>query len=1236
MKLLPLSLALLVASGSALADDGQMFTRSVSSAPGVSFVTEPEGEHAYMSMMNFYVPAQLASGEITEIEYYNIDDVLVKVEPNAKPLINVYLFGPVITFDDFSQSGFPGHGRRDAYAAVSLDDGATWKKTNLSDSGDKSSFDIPEPGIPDPALPTVSLLTDCADGDTFCLTAASWVELSGPSGKMAVEGFSDTSQDQIDIVNGVTKEHLFYIRSKSDGTITTTRDRFVPDTSAPCSVQAVFGEETSNIIAVADAPATCVGETEEANLITAYPGDVTNIYHATASNKVMVAWQSKFCSAGFPAWSSEYDVDSVATYLGIDNTVDLYLVDLFGVGGSQGSTDYTEQEEFDGEYDDVGTVPYNCLWSARGVLREDPEALGTTEVVWFQAERLTSGRRDVNRIETSCVTGGGCAITWQEDPEGLRPGEGEGAGTGWAGATTNSQTDIWYSFIEWEDFDIVDVNGEPLPLADNIMDTGRPKPYVPMMVAARLTNNARCQIPVTGTEVTYCNDGVASLYGLTNQCVGTVDIPLGPQGTLTPICVVDSNNDDVMDAGDLPNLANTAASRPRLSVQPRDSDGDGITDDAWIIIINEEDKGLGRFVFVNDVAWDGNIDSTGTACGDPDVDKTDNCIEADVGKNQWYISFALGTPQTSAALEEDFGLVNNLVDQHNQYNAPEVNWITGTYYPPMSTEDMWDFGDLNYLYFNNEIARRASLMAQSLGKAMASESKLIAMPLFKEGIINQGGPADIMARRIVVPCDDEGNGNGQGGRDDDHGNGNGGNGNGEHECEFDESEANPYDFTNLECATYDGEGNVVEGRWEFTDGTNPFYPKGLCLAATMNMSARTPYTCEQTGDSDGVCPGAADMTCEDSTEFGQLCLSITDPEDNTLLDKLLTWYECPGWNGDSIGGVLSANTGSLPAACGTEPDSALLMSNRDDRSWYMPIDISKAHRGFLDGDYVNLMYAWSPNWKLNAVGRDRYELFMRRSFDGGVTFSTTPTSFTASDGVTYSGEGTTTCETWRDGDTNEDNSHVCTVYAADVPEQSRDVSQHVSMLITTLDPRYTPVGPAMPTDGDLEWVLYTPVDPTDLRNPSRNFVVFESGDNTTVAVGEAEPLNLDYGRAEIFGDHYTVWTEIDTGYSTIDDCYPNNAHDDDRMIEWGMVGTGFCNEFDTLEGKRDDLSEEAALASSAYGDFLYAVWGQFTIDPDTHEFIEGDSVFRRVWYLDDYISVDNSYTLPGTNQTVTP
>jgi hypothetical protein len=284
------------------------------------------------------------------------------------------------------------------------------------------------------------------------------------------------------------------------------------------------------------------------------------------------------------------------------------------------------------------------------------------------------------------------------------------------------------------------------------------------------------------------------------------------------------------------------------------------------------------------------------------------------------------------------------------------------------------------------------------------------------------------------------------------------------------------------------------------------------------------------------------------------------------------------------------------------------------------MDISKAHRGFLDGDFVFLLYAWSPNWKLNAVGTDRYELYTRRSFDGGVSWTTTPTSFDASDGVTYNlGDGTTTCETWRDGADSTTDSHICTAYGAGAPEQSRNVTQHLSMRITTLDPRYTPTIASMPTEGTIPWALFTPLAPTDIRRPDRNFVVYETGDNTTVAVGEAEPLNLDYGRAINFGDDFVVWAEE----TDLASCYPNANQDNLDPAPWAL-GTGFCNEFDPLEGFPDALSEEASVTSSAAGDFLYGTWGQFNVD-EAGEFVDGDVIFRRVWYLDDYIP-SNAWT----------
>lgn len=770
--LLAMSAALIAGSAAtAFADDGEMFRRSISSAPGITEDPEPEAEHAFISYMNFRVPSQAANGDLVPIDYINIDGTLVQTLDTAKPLISVYIYGPVITFEDFSQSGFPGHGARDAFGAVSLDDGATWKTTNLSNSADLSSFTLTTDfQVPDATDPACHHEADpVIDPDAPVLNTATWTDSVPVAGYLHVAGTTTTPRARVEIQDQ-DGNLLFAVVTNAGGEF--DRTAAVRTDAAPCEVVAVDANGLESApLAVDGTPADCPPPAE-CTYLTEYPGDVTNIFHGTANNRVLAAWQSKYCNGGFPGYTggSTADADAVAAYLGIDRTVDLYLEDLFVVGGPQLSTDYREQEEFDGEYDGVGEVPFSCLWAARGILREDPENPGTSQLVWFQAERLTSGRRDVNRIEASCVTGAGCAVTWQEDPEGLRPGEGEGAGTGWAGATTASQTDVWYSFIKWQDFDVVDVDGTPTVLADTITATGRPKPYVPMMVPVRLTNNARCSVPVDG-KGTYCEEAVAGPYGIKNQCVGTVDIPLGPQGNLQPVCVVDANDSDTMDYGDLPNLANTAASRPRLNLQPRDSDGDDVVDDAWVVIIHEEDKGLGRYGFLNDVAYDPSTDNLGVPCGDPDVDKEDNCTEADIGKNQWYISFAMGTPQTSAALEEDFGMVNHSVAQQDMWNAPEVNWRTGTFYPPMSTADMWNFGDtLNYEIVQTEIARRASLMSQPAAKALeyaSGDEALVAFPLFKEGIINQGGPADIMARRITIPleqrCDSDNPGPGPGG-----------------------------------------------------------------------------------------------------------------------------------------------------------------------------------------------------------------------------------------------------------------------------------------------------------------------------------------------------------------------------------------------------------------------------------------------------------------------------------------
>jgi len=1035
IKAIPIAVAVALAGGSllpssALAAVGEQINKSMSQTvnlpDGIPAGT-PEADHAFVKYMRFYVPAQDASGVATTVPY-NLDDgidgdsvgELVKEKTVAKPLISVFLYGPAEGAEavgDENAGGFVGHGHRDAYGAISLDDGQTWKQFNLSESATQSSLTVanPAPGV--------------------------------------------------------------------------------------------------------DA---------------AYPGDVTNIVHAVAGNKVVAAWQSRYCSTGSPGYNVLDSKPELADYLGIDPDFDLYLSDVFGVAGSQGSVDYSA------DYPTVGEVPFNCLWTARGVLvaGDDPrtaqdEGIEGNHIVWYAPERLTSGRRDVNRIEIQAVAGAGFALTWQEDPEGLRPGSGEGPGEGWSGAIGNSQTDIWYSFLPWAHVETVDDEGTPVDLATYWVDgASKPQPYVPFAVPMRLTNNAKCNLDGTSgdnpeaTAAPYCTAEAAN-YGLPLQCTAVVEVPQG-QNRTGNICVNENG---------LPNLANTAATRARLSLQPRIEDVGGVdtVTGAWAVVIAEESKGMGRFGFTVD-------DPTVTCELPPPGETSDTCVVADDGKDIRYFSFEMGSAITSADLS-DTGLVANLVNQGDLVNQPETDWRTGALFPLLDTTEMWDFGAYNFEIYRTEIARRGSLLVQPT--AHFGANSLSAMLLFKQGLLNQGGPADIMARRLVDGTS---------------------------------LSDNPYDFRNMACSS-----------WAYDDGSNPYYPHGVCLDPATNMSGVTPEVCTTGGGgdndvSDGVCP-----TVDGSNIASQ------DPADQTAFDKVTNWIQCPG-----------------SPECGNFPESVALGSNLDDQSWYNPLDVAKGHRGYLWGDLAVVMYAWSPNWKLNTTGSDRYELYIRRSFDAGATWTTTPAG--------WGGDGTTTCETMRDGETSADQSQVCTDYAAGAPEQARNVSQLRSLeqltptnRYTVLDPRYAPDPPTMPSigaDGDANYDY-----DTDEFNPSRFFVVYETGDNTTVAVGEAEPLNLYYGRAVNFGDDYQVWADEADMVNT---CIDTNLGT--------STGAGvFCNEFDRLTVGSNVEASEASLAMSPAGDTVYSVWSQ--VDGDT---LVSDAAYARVWYDDPNfeVSIDGTPVTP--------
>ena len=1481
-KLLPFAFAATLIAGwpaSAFADDGAMTNKSMSRTIklpdyGQEIVNNkvPEAEHAFTDMMGFYVPAQQASGLIDPVEYCDIDnqpapgeDCLNPVETLevAKPLVNVFLYGPQF---EVPNAAF-AHRFFDTFAAVSLDDGETWKQTNLSNSADLSSFNIetdhidkggdPLPGDHNIWLgdngsgndsdddsgddgawhaknydtPYTAHCTECHgqglqgvgsvpscyschekvwDEETPVevgpvIYQAEWEGEDSPNkGKLDIEGENAGEKVEVAIHNAVTGELVGTTEAEDNGEF-----EFEEEFKGELPPCVVYAEYTDNTGETYTGPSVSVVDDETGEPIenceglpvdiTDYPGGTYNTFHATVGNKTLVAWPSRFCQRGQPAYQmsteTSPDLERLAAVtdfiregdvdLGVDGLPDftspidgdanddLYLTDAYGVAGRQGSIDFTDEG-----YPQAGIVPFGCVWTARGILLpgDDPrtDALESSHMVWTQAERLTSGRRDPNRIEVKGVKDAGFVITWQEDPEGLRPGQGLGPGEGWSGAVAHSQTDVWYSFINWEYFDIVETTDNttvPINVLDHdLTASGRPQVFVPMAVPMRLTNNAKCNPPSVippggGEEDLYCRFDAAEPFGLRDQCADTVSIVTGPPNnpTETEICVADSF--DGIEGPDLPNRANTASTRPRLSLQGW---GDEIDKSAWVIVAAEESKGLGRFFFEPD-GLDGTFDGYADPC---EEDSSLTCNE-EIGKNIWYFSFDMGTPDTSAGIDEPNSLVSNLVDQGNLLNQPEVYWETGEFYGKMKTEDMDDYGEYNFEIVNTEIARRSSLLVQSIAKACDSENHLIALPSWKQGPMRQGGPADTMLRRIVAPCEagvcDAGNpGPGPGGVqpeitlaewscdettgvctllvegtvcvdgnldptdivllienattgdelcvarvDEDYNfttefelpsgeigtcvvpveeepcsvlaiTGPGqtaGDGQASDpvnvddltETEYcvgepvpeaqpalntllaltaaveamatdvttqlvgDSMADNPYAFENMAC-----------DEWLIDPDTNPYYPGGVCADPAINLSAVVPDTCWDDGNGASVpCP-TVDFT---TSTFGigdtnPILRGVVQGEGNQT--RVLTWHQCPSDGVQTVGDITAVT-------CDTD-DRTDDFANLLDQSWYNPLDVSKGHRGFLDGDFVQFLYAWSPNWRLNAKGNDRYELYIRRSFDGANTWTTTPGSFTASDGESYSGDGTVTCESYRPvpGTTTPGarvEPKVCYSFGAGDAEHARNVTQHRSMNITTLDPRYAPAKATIEegcTDGlflddtiiqDLWTCDDTSVDyDSDVRNPSRYFIVFETGDNTTVEVGEAEPLDLFYSRAESFGDDYVVWTETDTGYDAdpTSVCYPTVAYDVNGVVGTVLEGSGFCNEFDRMNTRGDTHSSEANLEANPDGSKMYGVWAQWIFDDTGEEVIDSDAMARRIWWLDNYRSdnPDLIYTLPGTNQPV--
>jgi hypothetical protein len=779
-------------------------------------------------------------------------------------------------------------------------------------------------------------------------------------------------------------------------------------------------------------------------------------------NKIIVAWTSKFAKGGKPRYSittcddpTTPEIETADPETGLcritchgegDNEVcepdypyddPYYADDIWGVSGPQRSVDYTDQG-----YPEVGEVPYSAVWVARAVIATQSDVdngLGTFvgDIVWFKPERLTSGRRDANQNFCGGADGAGFAVTWQEDPEGLRPGEAKGPGPGWGGATTNHKTDIWYSYITWADFATVDWNFEPGgdPEHDDPDFTGRPKALVPMSLPVRVSDNDVVNthnmwieldedvlsptfgypvrdadgnfIPMLNPDTNspdsdgshrygYMVEGLWDWDGNMYRVNDTVDWQEGNGGTLYEFL----NQQDelkcvVVTADGRPLDGNTGAARPNLFLQTYIKDG---KKSAWAIMAYEETKGVGL----------GPPEETGS--GDEPQDGSGyDPLETfpDEGKNAIYHSFDFQNPDVVSA-----GTVLNLPETDGEFIG-EGNPVYVTEVPCFGSDENGDCienpaaglpifdwkGDQILAYEN---ARRPRFILQS--KAAAGSSGTVLIVLYKEGEDGAGRPSDIMARRCVAGAT-----------------------------------GNPY-----------APGNFVPG--------------------AQNVSTVTPLVTWINEDRDENAKGDGVKVCK--------------------------------WD---------------------QP-----IENLDLKSGVNPYEDARAHRGGIRGDFVIMGYSITPNWAASRNAHDKYDFYIRRSFDGGATWTTDPASTVpvVHTDIFIDPDGVSGAELDEEGN---DETEATKHYEEDTPyvssggvgvyEPGRNVSLIKNNKTSVIEPRIVAVPGTIKVGG-----VWTGED-EDKQNPSVFYVAYGTATNLRDVDKTPEDLFFSFSTDKgttLFEDEWVV------------------------------------------------------------------------------------------------------------------
>jgi hypothetical protein len=259
--------------------------------------------------------------------------------------------------------------------------------------------------------------------------------------------------------------------------------------------------------------------------------------------------------------------------------------------------------------------------------------------------------------------------------------------------------------------------------------------------------------------------------------------------------------------------------------------------------------------------------------------------------------------------------------------------------------------------------------------------------------------------------------------------------------------------------------------------------------------------------------------------------------------------------------------------------------NMTDESFANPYSSAKAHRGFIRGDTIVFGYSFTPNW--GRLGGDHMDFFVRRSFDGGKTYTTDP------DGP----EEVVHEVIERDPDTGEFSKKQYQ-YQRGAFEPARNVSLLKGNKYTVEDPRLVP-----PMKGGSTVNKTYPED--DAQADGLYYVAFGTAE---VLHGIGEPLGMATSeKRDIF---YSRTTDGGSTWLMVPwDINPDSSSPDagETVYRWPWLAQGGPHQ------------GHAQIRMHPSGNRLYAIWHQFTHGdewPLSPHDVGNDIWFRRIDFMD--------------------